>query len=114
MLINLPKWSATLGGSYTLSLPDDRNGGVRLDYSFKDRMARDSLNTPELIAGSFGILSSSVFYGADSGHWQLVLGVENLTDKRYIVTGNNNPSVGVISGTYSTPREWYFTVRFRL
>jgi iron complex outermembrane receptor protein len=42
-----------------------------------------------------------------------VLGVENLTDKRYLVTGNNNPSVGVISGTYSTPREWYFTVRFR-
>jgi iron complex outermembrane receptor protein len=113
MLINLPKWSATLGGSYRLSLPDDRNGGVRLDYSFKDRMARDSLNTPELISGSFGILSSSMFYGPDSGHWQLVLGVENLTDKRYLVTGNNNPSVGVISGTYSTPREWYFTVRFR-
>jgi iron complex outermembrane receptor protein len=113
MLINLPRWTASVGGTYTLPLPHDRDAGVHFDYSFKDRMARDSLNTPELVSGSFGLFNTSVFYGPDSGHWQLVLGVENLTDKRYLVTGNNNPSVGVISGTYSPPREWYFTVRFR-
>ncbi len=112
-LINLPKWTASLGGTYTAQLPQERNLGVHFDYSFKDRMARDSFNTPELMAGSFGLLNTSVFYGPDSGRWQLVLGVDNLTDKRYLVTGNNNPSVGVISGTYSAPREWYFTVRFR-
>jgi iron complex outermembrane receptor protein len=113
MLINLPRWTASLGGTYTVPLPRDRDAGVHFDYSFKDRMARDSFNTPELIAGSFGILNGSVFYGPDSGHWQLVLGVENLTDKRYLVTGNNNPSVGIISGTFSAPREAYVTVRFR-
>jgi len=114
MLINLPRWTASLGGTYTVPMPSGRDGGVHFDYSFKDRMARDSLNTPELMAGSFGIINTSAFYGADSGNWQFVLGVANLTDKRYLVTGNNNPSVGVISGTYSAPREWYFTVRFRL
>jgi iron complex outermembrane receptor protein len=113
MLMNMPRWTASLGGTYTVQLPHDSDAGVHFDYSFKDRMARDSFNTPELIAGSFGIFNTSVFYGPDSGHWQLVLGVENLTDKRYLVTGNNNNSVGVISGTYSAPREWYLTVRFR-
>jgi len=113
MLLNLPKRTASLGGTYTVPLPQDHDAGVHFDYSFKDRMARDAFNTPELIAGSFGIWNGSVFYGPDSGHWQLVLGVENLTDKRYLVTGNNNTSVGIISGTFSAPREFYVTARFR-
>ena len=112
-LINLPKWTASLGGTYTAPLSGERDAGVHFDYSFKDNMARDPFNTPELMTGSFGILNTSLFLSGDSGRWQGVLGVSNVTDKRYLLTGNNNPGVGLIAGTYSEPREWYFTMRFR-
>jgi iron complex outermembrane receptor protein len=113
MLINVPKWSGTLGGTYSIVVPNDAIVDVHADYSFKDRMARDTLNTPELISSAFGILNASLAYGPSSGHWQLLLGGENLTDKRYIVTGNNNTAIGVITATYNAPRMWYVRVRFR-
>ena len=44
---------------------------------------------------------------------ETAIGGENLTDKRYLLSGNNNPGVGVISGTYSTPRMWFAGVKIR-
>ena len=60
-----------------------------------------------------GLLNATLSYGRDDGRWRITAGVENLTDERYILSGNNNPGVGAISATYSAPRMWYvgFTVR---
>ncbi|MFL6602259.1 MAG: TonB-dependent receptor [Steroidobacteraceae bacterium] len=113
MLMNVPKWSANAGGTYSIPLPNQREFSMHADYVYKSRMARDSLNTPDLISSSFGILNSSLNYGSQDGHWQVTLGGENLTDKRYLLSGNNNSAVGVISGTYNVPRMWYLGVKVR-
>jgi iron complex outermembrane receptor protein len=112
-LMNVPEWSANAGGTYSISLPNKRELRLHADYLYKSEMARDTLNTPELITSSFGVLNASLNYGPEEGQWQITLGGENLTDERYLLSGNNNPAVGAISGTYNTPRTVYLGVKVR-
>jgi len=113
MLVNVPEWSANAGGTYSLPLANDREFSLHADYLYKSKMARDTLNTPELITSSFGIVNATLSYGPQDGQWKVTLGGENLTDKRYFLSGNNNPAVGVISATYNAPRMWYLGVKVR-
>ena len=41
------------------------------------------------------------------------MGLTLHADERYLLSGNNNPGVGAISGTYSTPRMWFAGVKVR-
>lgn len=42
----------------------------------------------------------------------LAAGVKNITDERYLVTGNSNSAAGSISGTYNRGREYYLTLGY--
>jgi iron complex outermembrane receptor protein len=112
-LVNVPKWSATLGGTYTFELANAADFAVHADYSYRDEMARDTNNTPLLISDSYRILNATLSYGPRDGRWQIVLGGENLTDERFNITGNNNPGVGAISATFNAPRTWYLSFKVR-
>jgi len=110
-LMNVPEQSANIGGTYTLGLP----GGSRLllhaDVIHKGKMARDLVNTPALIQDGFTTANASITFEPPAANWQLVLGGQNLTDERYIVTGNANEAVGATTVTYSRPRTWHMTLR---
>jgi iron complex outermembrane receptor protein len=41
------------------------------------------------------------------------IGGTNLTDRRYITTGQDQVAGGVVFGTYNAPREWYATLGYR-
>jgi iron complex outermembrane receptor protein len=44
------------------------------------------------------------------GRLTFTVGGTNLSDKRYITTGQPQIAGGVIFGTYNPPREWYATL----
>jgi iron complex outermembrane recepter protein len=52
------------------------------------------------------LLNGSITYKAEE-HWDLTLGMTNITDERYLVTGQAQIAGGQFYGTYSRPREWY-------
>jgi iron complex outermembrane receptor protein len=112
-LVNVPEWSATTGGTYTVALAGDNELALHADYIYKSKMARDTLNTPLLVAPDIGVVNATVGYGPADGHWRVTVAGENLTDERYILSGNNNPAVGAISGTYNAPRMWYLGFKVR-
>jgi iron complex outermembrane receptor protein len=49
-------------------------------------------------------------FSSPSGQYSLQIGGTNLTDKRYITTGQPQAAGGAIYGTYNPPREWYATL----
>jgi iron complex outermembrane receptor protein len=106
-LVNVPEWSGSVGGTYSIALASSNELSLHADYIYKSEMARDTMNTPLLKTDDFGILNATLSYGPEDGHWRLTAGAENITDERYILSGNNNPGVGAISATYSAPRTWY-------
>lgn len=111
-LINTPKWNLNLGADY--SVPVEKTGGeigLHLDYTFNSQIANDAQNTPELVQGAVSILNASTTYNSSDEFWAVTLGVRNITDKRFIVSGFNQVGTGVIDGVFSRPREWFLTFR---
>jgi hypothetical protein len=45
---------------------------------------------------------------------QTITSGTNITDKRYITTGQPQFAGGVVYGTYNAPREWYATFGVKL
>jgi iron complex outermembrane receptor protein len=90
-------------------------GNVRfaVDYTYTDAMVNDSLNTENLKRPSVENLNAAIRYLSPTGQFEFVVGGTNLTDERYLVTGSINEAAGEHVGTYSRPREWYATVRYR-
>jgi iron complex outermembrane receptor protein len=92
---------------------DIGNVRIAVDYTYTDEMVNDSLNTEDLKRPAVENLNAAIRYMSPSGQFEFVVGGTNLTDERYLVTGSINEAAGEHVGTYSRPREWYATVRYR-
>jgi iron complex outermembrane receptor protein len=43
--------------------------------------------------------------------YEITVGGTNITDDRYLITGNEDTTDSIIYGTYNAPAEWYVTAR---
>ncbi len=48
-----------------------------------------------------------------NGKWRFGISGKNLTDEEYLTNGYNIPVLGVVQGSYGTPRTFIATVEFR-
>jgi iron complex outermembrane receptor protein len=53
------------------------------------------------------LLNGSITYREPSDHWDLTVGMTNITDNRYLTNGQAQIAGGMLYGTFSRPREWY-------
>jgi outer membrane receptor protein involved in Fe transport len=60
------------------------------------------------------MVNASTSIASADGRITFTIGGTNLTDKRYITTGQPQIAGGVIFGTYNPPREWYATLGLKL
>ncbi|WP_165772295.1 TonB-dependent receptor [Niveispirillum lacus] len=111
--VNTPDWTFNVGGAYEVGLGDAGTGTLRADYVYKSAQAKDAINSPALIQSGYGVVNMAAEYRPADSNWQILTGVRNATDKRFLVTGLTNSSIGNTTGTYSRPREWFLTLRVR-
>jgi len=93
------------------------NGSVlrlAVDYSHTSHMFNDAQNTPLLARPDVDMVNASTSIASADGRITFTIGGTNLTDKRYITTGQPQIAGGVIFGTYNPPREWYATLGLKL
>jgi len=108
---NTPEFSSTAGLEYTIDLANDRTLMLHGDWNYNSTIYNNAENTPELTQSPVHLFNAAVTYSHPEGHWELTGGGRNLTDKKYIVSGFDQPGVGFTEGTFSRPREWYLTLR---
>jgi iron complex outermembrane receptor protein len=106
-----PRWSASLSPSYTIQLPNQGRLVPRIDYSYTSEQENDTINTPLLHRPEVSLVDASIAYTTPDDKWQIVAGGTNLTDKRYIVSGQDNTGAGLVYGTYNAPRQWFVSLR---
>jgi iron complex outermembrane receptor protein len=109
-----PKFKSNVGPQYATDLP---NGGAlqfNADWTYTTTEYNDIGNTWQLARPDMSQVNASMLYKAPSRVWQFVVGATNLTDKRYVVYGQNQGGVAVIDATYNPPREWYATIRYNM
>jgi iron complex outermembrane receptor protein len=106
-----PHWKINL--SPRIELPVG-NGSVVLlgDWTHTTGMRNDTEGTFLLMRPVTDIVNASLTYNAPSKNWNLTVGGTNLTNDRYLVTGQAQIAGGQIYGTYSRPAEWYVRVGF--
>ncbi|MEZ5893317.1 MAG: TonB-dependent receptor [Parvularculaceae bacterium] len=77
------------------------------DYTHTSSMWNDTERTFLLQRPSTDILNLSATYEEPNGRWNVTVGGTNITDERYLTTGQAQIAGGQIYGTYSRPAEWY-------
>jgi iron complex outermembrane receptor protein len=106
-----PKWKNSVSPVYDLDLGHDAKLRFAADYTHTSSMFNDSFNTSLLFRPATDNLNLSVTFVAPGDRYELTAGGTNVTNQRYLVTGNEDTASGLDYGTYNAPAEWYVTVR---
>ena len=109
-----PKFKASLSPQYVVDLPNEGAIEFNVDYTYITKEYNDIGNTWQLARPDLSLVNAGITYKAPSREWDLSVGGTNLSDKRYVVSGQNQGGVAVIDASYNAPREWYATVNFKL
>ncbi len=107
--VNTPKWSTQVGTAYEIGTG---HGSIipRVDWNFVSKMYNDEANTELLATPAHSVFNGSITWRAPGGRYEIQAGVQNIFDKRFIVSGYTNAEA-IYSGTYNAPRQWFVTLR---
>jgi iron complex outermembrane recepter protein len=108
-----PKFKGYFGPQYAFNLPNSAGLLLNADVTYITKEYNDIGNTWQLARPAMSLFNASITYQAPSRQWEVAVGGINLSDKRYVVSGQNQGGVAVIDASYNAPREWYATFRYR-
>jgi len=102
-----PKWKFNI--SPRLEVPLGNGGKVIAlgDYTHSTSLKNDTEGYFLLMRDATDVVNASLTYREPNGRWDLTVGGTNLTNDRYLVTGQAQFAGGQAYGTYSRPAEWY-------
>lgn len=108
-----PEWKFSFSPQYEIDLSDKGAILLNADYTHTTSLFNDTENSLLIKRPATDMLNASITYREPGEKWSISVGGTNLTDDRYLTTGQNQVAGGVTYGTYSRPREWYATARVK-
>jgi iron complex outermembrane receptor protein len=84
-------------------------GGVlqmHADWRFTAATYNDAQNSPFLYQRAYNIGDAAITWLPSSGKWSVRVFGNNVTDRRYIVSGDSNYGIGFHEAEFNRPREW--------
>jgi iron complex outermembrane receptor protein len=105
-----PKWKFNISPRYEASLGSHGSLVFLADLTHTAKMKNDTEGTFLLDRPATTVINASISYREPNDHWDLTVGGTNLTNERYLTTGQAQLAGGQIYGTYSRPAEWYARV----
>jgi iron complex outermembrane recepter protein len=102
-----PKFKFNISPRYEFTMAKGGKVILLADYTHSSSLWNDTERAFLLRRPAVSLLNGSVTYKDPGEHWDVTLGMTNITDTRYLVTGQAQIAGGQIYGTYSRPREWY-------
>ena len=109
----ISKWTSSAALSKELALGGAGMLVPRLDWSYRSGFYSNALNSPQIRQESYHLLDASVMWRDDEDRYNVVLGITNLTDEKYMVTGYVQPNFGNYEALYARDRECYVTLRYK-
>lgn len=101
-----PKWKVNISPRFEHRLANGGSVVALVDYTRSSSVWNDTERAFVLKRPSTDTLNASLTYHEPGDHWSVTVGGTNLTNDRYIVSGNLQ-AAGLLFGTYNRPREWY-------
>jgi iron complex outermembrane receptor protein len=114
-LERISKWTTNLGLSKDIDLGDLGRVTPRLDWSYRSKFFNDTFNTPEIAqTDGYHLANVSVAWQDSAEEWRVSLGVNNITDEDYLVTGIIGDAFQSYETLYNRGREWHLRVQFQM
>jgi iron complex outermembrane receptor protein len=108
-----PKWKYSVSPTYKAGLPNGASLRFGLDFTHTSVIYNDAINTSLLERPDTNVLNVSATYASPGDKYEFVVGGTNVTDDRFLTTGNQDTTSSIIYGTYNAPAEWYVTGRIK-
>jgi iron complex outermembrane recepter protein len=102
-----PKWKFNFSPRYQVDLGNGGKVVLLADYTHTTSLWNDTERAYLLKRGATDLVNGSITYKEPGEHWDVTMGMTNITDKRYLTNGQAQIAGGQFYGTYSRPREWY-------
>ncbi len=112
-LPNTPRWQIGIDLDYTMQLPGNRKLLLAASGRHSSLVYNDAQNSPFLRQAAFTIADASATFSPADDVWSLRLYVDNLADKRYIVSGDSNFGIGFHEAEFNRPREYGAGLTYR-
>jgi iron complex outermembrane receptor protein len=105
-----PRLKISLSPTVYTRLPNTATVRLGIDYSHTSEIYNDVQDTWLLRRPKEDMVNASASIVTPGDKVTFTAGASNLTDRRFITTGQENDAAGVIYGTYNAPREWFATI----
>ncbi len=111
---HVPELSANLGIAYSVDMGSAGTLTPRLDWSYRDDVVFDALNSEEIAQEAYDIVNASVIWNSPAEDWRVAASVSNLTDELYRLAGNTaiREASSYSEVTYARGREWTLSVKY--
>jgi iron complex outermembrane receptor protein len=113
LLPKTPRWKYSVSPTYRYPLPNGGSLRLGIDFTHTSEIANDAINTSLLMRPATDLLNVSGTYASPDDKYEVTVGGSNITDDRYLTTGNQDTTASIIYGTYNPPAEWYVTGRIK-
>ena len=104
--VKAPEWTLNGGVEYTLDLPGGGALTARADWSRYSTVYNDVANDPDLTQPAYDLFGARIAYTSPDQVWQAAVFGSNLSDERYMVSGNASSGFGLKEASFGRPREW--------
>jgi iron complex outermembrane receptor protein len=108
--VKAPKWTANGGIEYSRELPVGGRMIARVDWTHYSTIYNDVANDPDLTQSGYDLFGARIGYTSPDQLWQAALFGSNLSDERYMVSGNASSGFGLKEASFGRPREWGLSV----
>ena len=87
----------------------------RLQWTYTGAQHHDAINTSRIFQDGYHLLNASLSLQTGDGRWELVSAARNLTNARYLLTGNSafDTAAAYVERVYGRPLEWSLSATYR-
>jgi len=104
--VKAPEWTANGGIEYSRELPVGGRIVARVDWTYYSTVYNDVANDPDLTQPGYDLFGARIGYTSPDQLWQAAVFGSNLSDERYMVSGNASSGFGLKEASFGRPREW--------
>ncbi|MCB1661888.1 MAG: TonB-dependent receptor [Pseudomonadales bacterium] len=108
----VPEWTASLGISKEIGSERYGTFKPRVDWSYRSEFFNDALNTPIIEQDAYSVVNASIAWSAPNEKLKVVLGIDNVFDEDYMITGIYGVAQGTAEAVFDRGRRWYLRANY--
>jgi iron complex outermembrane receptor protein len=111
-MVDMPEWSFTVMGDFTVPLQAGSKLVAHVDASYKAEQQRLLANSPYGVQPSYTLLNARLAFTTADDHWEAAVFGTNITDEVVLSWAYDIRTAMNIFGEYAAPRMWGASLKY--